>query len=137
MNIINVSIHIKDMNISTGVMLVTKIISNTFLTSNYACPAALCPSSLKQDICYLKIGKDVLKFNLFCINWWRMMHLFINFPHLYIHQLTTKYPWQKHLDPRNAEDKKFRTHKDMVVWWNKTHQIHNGARFTKFNTYLL
>ena len=52
---INIRVNIKDQarRILTAVMLVKKITSNIFFTSDCVCPS---PPSLKQDICYVKVG---------------------------------------------------------------------------------
>ena len=37
-------------------------------------------------------------------------HLFILISYLYIHEVPTKHPWEKNLDPRNNHKKKFQPH---------------------------
>ena len=81
-------------------------------------------------------------------------HVFIHIPHIYIHELPAKYPWekisdpkyhrkklgftnyprQKILNPRNTHKKWRWTHEGTVARWHETCKTHDGMRNTEFST---
>ena len=83
-------------------MLVIKYTPNIFYISVYALPQPL-PTSRRNLQPYSghveKLEIIIFKWNLFCIYWAGVRHIFILIPHVYIDELPTKYPREKNLRP--------------------------------------
>ena len=78
-------------------MLVIKYTTSIFLLMYTSLPS---PYNLHQDICYVKLEVIIFKCNLLRTYWGNSA--------AYIHELPTKYPRVKILDPRNTHKKKIR-----------------------------
>ena len=88
-------------------MLVIKYTTSIFLLMSTSLPS---PYNLHQDICYVKLEVIIFKCNL--------LHIYWGTSAAYIHELPTKYPRVKILDPRNTHEKKFGTHEGPVARWH-------------------
>ena len=129
---INVTIKDQARWIWTVVMLVIKIASNILLTCVYV-SHSLAPLFLQQDIWYVKMSVErnwrqlflSITYSVFIAG--GMWHLFLLISYLPIHELPTKYPREKLLDPRNIHEKKFRAHEVTMARDSRDkrwHEIH-------------
>ena len=95
-------------------MLVIKYTTSIFLLMSTSLPS---PYNLHQDICYVKLEVIIFKCNLLRTYWGNSA--------AYIHELPTKYPRVKILDPRNTHEKKIRPTKqtrEIISYSQNTHE---------------
>ena len=95
-------------------MLIIKYTTSIFLLMSTSLPS---PYNLYQDICYVKLEVIIFKCNLLRIYWGTSA--------AYIHELPTKYPRVKILDPRNTHEKKIRPTKqtrEIISYSENTHE---------------